>query len=97
MKVLQRLLTKHKRKELDYDDTISMLTKEDMQKLKEASNKKRSPHRKSTYKIWNCKACGHACFYAVIRCPSCESRAIEEKINQTQYEISMTSQEMQEE
>lgn len=90
MKVLQHLLMKQK-KEITYDDTVGFLTKDDMKKLKEASKKKRSPHRKSTYKIWNCKACGHACFYAVIRCPSCESRSIEEQTNQTQYEKNIAS------
>ncbi len=57
------------------------LTKEDMQKLREAATRKMSPLRKELYKTWDCTKCSSSYFYAVIRCPSCESLSIEEQMH----------------
>lgn len=71
----------HKEREIQYDETLGYLTQEDLQKLREAAEKSVSLHRKQSYKTWICVSCERAYFYAVLRCPQCESGMIEERTN----------------
>ncbi|MBI4175719.1 MAG: hypothetical protein HY518_00805 [Candidatus Aenigmarchaeota archaeon] len=66
-------------KEVKYDDTFGFLTGEDMKKLREATQKPSSPHRKRHYITWDCAKCGHEFFYHVMKCPLCESKIIARK------------------
>ncbi len=90
MKVLQHLLgkTKHVQKmELEYDNTMGFLTKDDIQNLRKASMKPRSPHRKDSYKTWMCRDCEHSSFFAVVKCLLCGSDKIEEVTKPSRYQI----------
>ena len=52
-----------------------MLTKDDMIKLRKASAK---PIRKRIkHKVYLCANCGHLYFYAIVRCPLCESHDVQ--------------------
>lgn len=68
-------------------NTSGFLTKEEIHKLKIASQRTLSPLRKKSYKTWVCNMCKHAFFYTVARCPLCESTSIMETEHQTQYEV----------
>mgnify|MGYP001607482847 CR=1 FL=1 len=72
MKIMQKLFRKQ---EIEYDDMLGYLTKEDMQKLREARER---PSRKVLHKKWLCGVCRHEYFYRIIRCPQCESQRVEE-------------------
>lgn len=37
--------------------------------------------RKNFYKTWNCEVCEHSYFFAVLRCPLCESHTIKKMIH----------------
>ncbi len=84
MKLISKLL---KKQDAEYDDTMGYLTKEDMEKLRTATKRPPSPYRKSTYKKWLCKECAGSFFYAVKKCPSCESQKIEEVTQQANIGI----------
>lgn len=96
MKLIQRLLRKQNNghKEIEYDNMMGFLTKEDKQKLWTATHKPRSPHRRSSYMKWICNSCKNVYFYAVIRCPTCESRQIEQQETKTLYELRQGSLEL---
>ncbi|MBI2233276.1 MAG: hypothetical protein HYU56_05115 [Candidatus Aenigmarchaeota archaeon] len=84
LRTIQRLLGKEK--EVVYDKTLGYLTREDIERLKEATKKPESPVRKKFYKTWICGS-GHLFFYRILRCPLCESRKIEEQTNATSSEL----------
>lgn len=86
MKLVQKLMAKNK-PELEYDDTIGWLTKEDLIKLRKARTKQASPHRKTTYKTWDCSSCNSRFFYSIMRCPACESGSITENVNKSDYHM----------
>ena len=87
MKVLQKLLSMHGgKKNFTYDDAMGFLTKDDMKKLKEATTKPRSPHRKTTCIKWICAKCSKSYFYRIARCPACESRNVKETEMPTNYQ-----------
>lgn len=63
--VVQKLL---KREEPEGFFAKGVLEKNDIRTVK-------SP-RKNSYKTWLCGNCGHLYFYAVVRCPLCESDSV---------------------
>lgn len=63
------------------------LTKDDMMKLKGIALRSPSPHRKPSFKTWDCRACGHSVYFKVIRCTLCESGNVKETVRATQYEL----------
>jgi len=69
------------------ENVSGFLTKEEIQKLKQATKKPMSQHRKRMYKTWICRRCEHPFFYTIIRCPLCESDKIAEAEHPTLYEL----------
>ena len=58
-----------------------VFTKEDMKKIKEIGIK--SKRHRAPHKIWLCNSCGHLYFYAVFKCPLCESPKIKNTVYQS--------------
>jgi hypothetical protein len=46
-----------------------------------------SVHRKKTIHIWKCNECKNVIYYPAIRCPLCESLAMTEILQPTQYAL----------
>jgi uncharacterized OB-fold protein len=76
MRFLQKLVSK---KQLEYDDTLGYITKEEMQKLREVAHPQRK-HPKVNHRRYSCGRCGSRYFYKILACPQCESKRIEEAV-----------------
>jgi Zn finger protein HypA/HybF involved in hydrogenase expression len=62
---------------------IEIVTKN--RSLRNIKNKPQISHRKRTYKTWHCIDCEHNYFYAMIKCPLCESHEIEQVLHEPNY------------
>ncbi len=73
----------HKIENIKYDRILGFLTRDDMEKLKTATERPASKLRKSSYTTWDCGSCNHSYFFAILKCPLCDSLDIEETSHPT--------------
>ena len=75
MGIIQNLLEK---KQVKYDETLGYLTKDDMEKLREAAQRK---IKNKTYNTWECNGCGRSCYYETFKCEMCGSCEIKQIVH----------------
>jgi hypothetical protein len=61
------------------------LTRDEMFRLKTATIRPASKHRKRTMKKWFCQSCRGSFFYQILRCPACGSVNVTQVILPTEF------------
>lgn len=61
-----------------------LLRKEDdLIEYEPATKNQKRRYQRTHHKIWLCGNCGHLYFYAIVKCPLCESRSVKSSVYET--------------